>query len=317
MNLRSLVHGESVRDRNVMRAAVCAAVPLLLALAVPSHAAARQCFDGGFNDETDFPCRFRAPRWSGELASLGANALIGALTAGLTRELRGASFGDALVSGALGGVITYAGKRVAVERFDGAGLLGRHIAAVGSSATRNAGAGLPALRHLTLPLGPVWLDIVRDEGTRFAARVDPAALGWIVYGVVESELDLDVGETLSSGGAVFRTRGKMLSFGNDSVHASGVSNAGVVFLAEVEAFGPERRRRTEAHERVHVLQEDQFAILWTAPLAEWAMRRTSLLAPLAPRVAVNVSTELLRLLAPLFDTHEDRPWELEAIFHAR
>jgi hypothetical protein len=290
---------------------------LLLLLASPASAPAQQCFGGSFNDETDFPCRFRAPRWSGELASLGANAFLGALTAGLLREFRGGSFTDGFVKGALGGTISYAGKRLAAERFDGAGLIGRQIAAVVASAARNAGMDVPVFQHITLPLGPVWVDVFRAEGTRFSARVDPAALGWIVYGILEPELDFDGGETLSSGGAVFRTDGKMLSFGEDSVHASGVTNAGVVYIAGVEAFGPERKRRTETHERIHVLQQDQLAIVWTAPLGEWAMRKTTLLGPVAPHLAVNFSTEIMRLLAPLFDTHEDRPWELEAIFHAR
>lgn len=294
------------------------AIPLLLLLFDPvAPVAAQDCFGGGFNDDTEFACRFRAPRWSGEVASLGANAFLGAVTAGLIRELHGGSFSDGFVKGALGGVITYAGKRVAAERFDGAGFLGRQIAAIGSSATRNAGADVAVFDRMTLPLGPIWLDVYRGEGRRVAARVDPAALGWIVYGIAESELEFDAGGSLSSGGALFRTKGKLLSFGDDSVHAAGVTNAGVVYIAGVEAFGPERERRTDAHERIHVLQQDQLAILWTMPLGEWALRKASVPVPLASHVTANFSTEIMRLLAPLFDTHEDRPWELEAIFHAR
>ena len=303
---------------HLCQARVRNAIPLLLLLCGPvAPVTAQDCFGGGFNDDTPFPCRFRAPRWSGELASLGANAFLGAITAGLTRELRGGGFSDGFVKGALGGVLTYAGKRVAAERFDGAGFLGRHIAAIGSSATRNAGADVAVFDRITLPLGPVWLDVYRGDGGHVAARVDPAALGWIVYGIAESELEFDAGGSLSSGSVLFRTRGKLLSFGDDSVHAAGVTNAGVVYIAGVEAFGPERERRTDAHERIHVLQQDQLAILWTAPFGEWAMRKASVPAPFAAHVAVNFSTEIMRLFAPLFDTHEDRPWELESIFHAR
>jgi hypothetical protein len=280
-----------------------------------SAGAGAQCFRNGVDEE--YPCRFTSPRWSGELASLGANALVGALTAGLTREFRDGDFSDGFTRGALGGVITYAGKRLAAEDFTTAGLFGRQIAAVGASATRNAAAAQPSFERLTLPLGPVWLDVRRGERTHLAARVDPAALAWIVYGITERELDVDIGESLSAGAAVFRTNGKLLSFGNDSVHAAGVTNAGVVFLAQVPAYGEAARRRTETHERIHVIQEDQFTILWTAPLGEWAMGRTSLLARVAPHVVINLSTEVFRLLAPMFATHEDRPWELESIFHAR
>lgn len=293
---------------------VAVLLPLLHSIFV-APASAQRCFDVSFDPEASYPCRFEAPRWSGELASLGANAALGALTAGLVRELRGGSFSDGFVKGALGGVITYAGKRVAAERFDGAGLLGRQIAAVGSSATRNAGADVPLFQRLTLPFGPVWLEVQRESGTRLSARVDPVALGWIVHGVLEEDLDFEVGESLSSGAAIFRTNEKLLLFDTDTV--AGTANAGVVFVAGIEAFGERRRDRTAAHERIHILQQDQFAILWTVPLGEWAMRKSSFFAPIAPRIALNVSTEIMRLLAPLFDSHEDRPWELEAIFHAR
>jgi hypothetical protein len=273
------------------------------------------CFDGSADIETR--CTVEAPRWMAEFATLSANGVIGGLTAGLVRHFRGDSFADAFVAGALGGVTTYAGKRVVAERFAGAGMLGRLISAAGASMVRNATSGELLLSRITVPVGPVWVELRRGPGgTALGARIDPAALGWLVYGLAEPELDLDAGESLSAGTAVFRTRGKVLAFGDDETHAAGVTNAGVIFLADVPAYGESFERRALAHERVHVLQEDALAIMWTDPLAGLAFRG---LGPDSPtrHLAVNVSTELMRALARFESRHEARPWEMESIFLAR
>jgi hypothetical protein len=292
-----------------------AALVLTLLLLAPLPASAQsRCFNGSVDD--DAGCRFAAPRWVGEFTSLSANGLIGGVTAGLVQHFRGGSFRDGFTRGALGGALVYAGKRVAAERFAGAGLLGRLVSAGGASAARNAGAGIPAFAQLTLPIGPVWLD-VQPRARRIRARVDAAAVAWVVYGIAEPELALDAGETLSMGTPVFHTNNKLLKLRGDSVHAAGVTNAGIIYLADIPAYGVETARRQAAHERIHVLQEDQLSIQWTDPAATWLAGRFPALRGVTRFLAVNVSTELLRLSAGLIDRHTDRPWELEAIFFAR
>jgi len=288
---------------------------LVLIVLMPAGAAGQNpCFDGSSEVETG--CTIDAPRWIGEFATLGVNAVMGGLTSGLVQWFGGRPFADAFVAGALGGATTYAGKRLAVEPFAGAGAIGRVLSATGGSMVRNATSGERLLSRLTLPVGPVWLEIRRGAGgASVGARVDPAALGWMVYGIIEPELDLDAGESLSAGAPVFRTRGKLLSFGDDS-HAAGVTNAGIIYFADVPAYGRSFERRALAHERVHVLQEDALAIQWTDPLADRSLRGLGAFAP-TRWIAVNLSTELLRVLGRLESTHEDRPWEMEAIFLAR
>jgi hypothetical protein len=273
------------------------------------------CFDGSTDVETG--CTVDTPRWLGEFATLSVNAAIGGLTAGLVQRFRGGSFADAFVSGVLGGATTYAGKRVAAERFAGAGAIGRIVSATGASMARNATSGQLLLSRITVPVGPVWLDVRRGmAGTSVGARVDPVALGWFVYGLAEPELHFDAGESLSAGAAVFRTRGKLLSFGDDERHAAGVTNAGIIFLADIPAYGDSFERRALAHERVHVLQEDALAIMWTDPLASHVMSGLGAYSP-SRYVAVNLSTELMRTLARFESRHEARPWEMESIFLAR
>lgn len=256
-----------------------------------------------------------APRWTGELATLSANALLAGLTAGVVQRWRGGSFEEAFARGALGGAGIYAGKRIAAEDFAGAGLLGREVAAVGASVARNALDGLPPLDRLILPLGPARLHLRRGRSP--GVRLDAIALGWIAWAVAERELDFDIGESLSAGAPVFRTRGTILSFGDDSVHAAGVTAAGVVVLSRVPGYGEAFERRSSAHERVHVIQQDQLFTLWVDPAEEWALERWRFTRAAGRWVDFNLSTELLRTFGRLFPEHAERPWELESIFLAR
>lgn len=289
---------------------------VLLAL-LPAATVSAQCIPGATLPDPDASCTFSAPRWAGELASFSANALLGGLTAGAMRHFRGGSFGDGFVVGALGGGIVYAGKRIAAERFDGAGLLGRELSAAGISMSRNAAVGGPALSRFSLPVGPLHLNIERGDGVRVRPSVDAVAFGWIVWALARPELSLSAGRSLSSGTFVFRTDNEVLLVGNDSVHAGGLAAAGVILLSDVPAFGDAYLERSFAHERVHVLQQDQLSALWTDPGADWLLAR----APGGERIAryldVNLSTELMRLLGGAIPAYRDRPWELESIFFAR
>jgi len=289
--------------------AACLALAAVLLL--PSLASA-QCSEGTTGG--DVICVFRSPRWAGEFAALSANGLLGGLTAGVTRRMRGGSFQDGFMRGLLGGAASWAGKRVAAARFDGAGLLGREVSAAGASLVRNAGDARPLLDRLWLPLGPVWLEVGAGRGVR--ARLDVVAAAWTMYAVAEPELELDGGASLSSGAFLFRTHGKLLRT-HDNDDAAGTANGSVIFLADIPAYGAAFRERAAAHERIHVLQEDQLAIQWTDPALRWAADRAGLPAAANRFLLYNVSAELMRVLGGLIPTYRDRPWELEAAFFAR
>src|SRR5688500_10942351 len=113
--------------------------------------------------QTDTTSVLTTPTWVGQFTVAGANALLSGVTAGVIQELRGGSFSDGFARGALGGVVIYAGKRVAMDRFAGAGLLGREVAAVGTSMVRNAADGVGLLDRVVLPVGPVRVYWQRTE----------------------------------------------------------------------------------------------------------------------------------------------------------
>jgi hypothetical protein len=296
---------------------VVAASLLAISLVAPAPAGAQGYCPPrhpGFGDE---PCPIDPPRWTGELAVLGANAIVGGVTAGLAQRRVGGSFRDGFTRGFLGGTVVYGGKRVASERFPGAGLLGREVAAVGNSMVHNAAENRGTFDRLVLPvwIGRLYVDRDGAGGVRVTPRLDLMATFWTVHGVFEEELRFDAGRTLSAGTPVFMTDNRHIVVGGDD--AGGVTAAGVLYLSDVPAFGEFRGPRLFAHERIHALQMDQIFLTWTRPLERALLATLPGGDRLSRYVDINLSTEFLFGLTLLFPEHGDRPWEIEAIYLAR
>jgi hypothetical protein len=235
---------------------------------------------------------------------VGVNAVLGGLTAGVGRWLRGGSVTKGAAVGLAGGALGYAGRRIAVEDFSGAGLLGRQVNAVGTSLVANAAADRGALSRLDLPVGPV---ILRFEPARRAWPVPRLRVwdaGWLVAAIVEDRLDLDWEESISSGAPVFRAPDHRLEA------AYGRYVGGVIVL------GMDPLPQTLAHERVHVLQFDAIQGYWGGPGEEWV---ASLLpARLRPPAWIETGIGAPLLVKAVSDglslRWDRRPWEIEADF---
>lgn len=244
--------------------------------------------------------------WTDDVVYAGANALVSGLVTGLFRAFSDdGSFGEGFRAGAAGGVVTYSGKRLAAQRFAGAGLLGRQVASVGGSVVSNAREGRGAFDRLTfqLGLGRLYWDRV---GSRVAFRPDVVTLYYTALGVATSGVELDGSRTLSAGTPVFVTRrGSTALDGN----AAGRAYGGVIVMDVNAIIG---LADIAAHERVHVLQYDQQFSLW----GEAAER--GLFSLFGPGVAdvlgrADLSIGLLPFV-PFIDSvsHDDNPFEWEA-----
>ena len=259
----------------------------------------------------------RAPGWAAQAGILGINALFGGVTAGLIQELRGGSFSDGFTRGAFGGSFVYLGKRVAGQRFDGAGFICSEVSAVGSSIIRNASEARPIFESLVFPVGPVRVHVQPKGERRIDASLDVMGSLWLAYAISEPELELDASETLSAGAPVFRTNNKLIVFRENRFHAGGITPAGVILQSYVPAWGQPFLQRVLAHERIHVEQEDQIFHTLIEPAEIWLLRRVPYGDRIARRLDFNLSTEVLSLGRFLFKDHSDRPWELEAIYLSR
>jgi hypothetical protein len=291
-------------------------VPTALALLLLPLPALAQCPPPLMPPDLTGPCEERYPSWTGELAVLGGNALFGGLSAGVLHRLRGGAFGPAFVRGVAGGAVIYGGKRIAVERFGGAGLVGREVAAVGASMVRNAGEGRGALELLVLPVGPARL-YLQNARPHVRIRADVMATAWLLYAIQEPELRFDFGMTMSAGAPVFAADDRIILSGSDTTHAHGVTEAGLIFIADVPVFGRDYHRRVFEHERMHVLQMDQLFMTVTGPAEERALRAVPGVRRIAHRLDLNLSSSLMRLLNGIIPGFLDRPWETEAVFMSR
>lgn len=287
-------------------------VGLVLALLLPVGA--------GAQDPVVDPGRDRrGPDAAGQLAALSANAALSGLSAGVAQKLRGGSFKDGFARGALGGGIAYLGKRVSVERFDGAGLMGRQVAAVGNSVVGNAAAGRGTLERLVLPVGFARFYVRPGGGARAHARVDLHALLWTLYAVATPELRLDAPASLSAGAPVFRSPGFVLSWDETGDEVAGFAPAGLILLSDHAGQGAAEGWVDPvifAHERVHVIQYDQTFAAWSDPLQEWVLPRVPGGAWVDRVLDLDLAAPLVYAVTLWHDGYEGRPWEREAYFLA-
>ena len=288
------------------------AFALALAFAAPAH---------GQADNDTIVYSTRASTWLGQFTVLSANTLMSAVTAGLFQEIRGGSFKDGFTRGALGGAVIYTGKRVAAERFFGAGFIGREVSAVGASVVRNASDGIGTFDRLILPVGFTKVYWYRKQDripdNRVHVKFDVVSMAFTAYAVAEDELEFELTQTLSAGMPVFRTDNKLIGSEEKEIYAAGLQRTGIVLRSHVPAYREEFLNRVFAHERLHVLQDDQIFITLNDHADDWLLSKLGPIAPASRFIDLNGSTDLLILLANWIPKHGDRPWEMEPVYLTR
>jgi hypothetical protein len=249
------------------------------------------------------------------------NVALGGLTAAVASGVRTHSWraaGAAFVTGAVGGAGIYLGKRTAAQRFAGAGLAGRQLAAVSASAVRDAGAGRPALSRLVLPFGPVRV-YVGDDAPRSRAgrrrvrvRLDAATIAGAVEAARQPGARFDLGASLSAGALAFTTPSANPAGGNLRL---GWALGGALWVLDRPpgAGAPGgSAARTRAHEQVHLVQYDAGYTLWALD-----GERRLFAAAGAPGRRLGRWLDLGLHAAAIgaangFIPYERRPWEREA-----
>jgi hypothetical protein len=285
------------------------------------------------------PARAPAPAgWRTQAGYAVGNAALGGLTAAVASGVRAHSWraaGAAFASGALGGAGIYLGKRTAAQRFDGAGLAGRQLAAVGASVVRDAGAGRPPLSRLVLPLGPVRVYVgdaapasapASSRGPRrVRVRLDAATVVGAIEAARQPGARFDLRGSLSAGALAFVSRSPApaaatdLRQGSDRALRLGWALGGALWVLDQPPAGGAltgvdlaAAARTRAHEQVHLVQYD-------AGYTMWALDGERRLFASAGRTGRQVGRWLdlgLHIVAlgaaNGFIPYERRPWEREA-----
>ena len=289
----------SLGSRSGPGLALALATVLGLSTAIPANAAAQV----GCASMLECPGQRPTMGPAQDLQILAANALLGGVSAAAVRLARGEPVWRAFWVGAAGGGVAYAGKRIAVQRFDGAGLLGREVASVGGSMVRNVAAGRGAFDEVALPIGPIRLYVSRDGG--ITPRIDLATVATAASFILAHEGRLDAGASLSSGALVFRS---------SSPAMPGLSSAGAMLVWS--ELPPEEGPRLLAHERVHVLQYDQTFLSVGDAAERWVLDRARVPGGLMRYIDVGGLVVGARAGLSMALDYSLRPWEHEAYYLA-
>ena len=252
-----------------------------------------------------------------DVAFLGGNVALGGLTAALIQKWRGGSFWDGFLDGALGEAVVYAGKRLAVERFYGAGLAGRQVAAVETSMVRNASDGRGALDQLVLPFGFARLYLRRDATSpiplKGQIKLDVPTILTATYAALLENADFDVSASVSAGALVFVRQER---WAEESW--IGAQTAGVLWLRgnPDDPYPDVERSAMFAHERVHVTQYDFSFLAWGDPIESPLIERLPGGAWIDRHLDLGLYLAAWGL-ANWLVSYDQRPWEREANFLTR
>lgn len=247
-----------------------------------------------------------------DAAVVGGNALLGSLTVIAGHAIRGRRPSlSRIAQGAAGGVGLLAGKRIVADNRWYTNLLGREIAAAAGSSIRNLAAGKGFADRVLLPWGPVRLHVERVPRTKIRLKVDLASTGVIMAGIIDRNLELDIGRTFLYGTPVLRNPGM-----KGDVMAAGSHVAGVISYREMTqsrtAATDSVVRAVLGHELVHVIQSDFMFNALAEPLESYALGSTAIGRTINRYVDLGINVPLSTWLNGLVDYH-NRPWEREAV----
>ena len=208
-------------------------------------------------------------------AAIGANVLIGGLTAAGRALIEHRDPARAFAIGALGGGVHFAGKYVASRRGYASGWVGTGIAATGTSILTNAGAGAGALSELHMPIAALRIRY-RPSTKRVAVGVNAYEAAVYARYLGRRELAVDWNSSAATGTLVLTAVNRRIVLG-DGLEPSGVA-AGSLIIVGDRLIDPVT---TLKHEFVHVQQMWFMQEAWNRPL-EHALRKRSRLTRWIP-----------------------------------
>jgi hypothetical protein len=241
-------------------------------------------------------------------AHLAVNGALGGFSAAMFALARGKNPWRAALVGFGGGVAMGAGKQVAGRRFDGAGLIGRQLSAVGTSVVRSASEDTMIV---LVPLGPMTLEVRPRAVDRVRPRVSLVGSGTMLYYVIRSDTRLDLGATLSAGAPVFRFPTETVSTRDGIIF--GRMDFGTILLGAEPLVHDAQRRVTLPHESIHVVQYDFLEHALALPPERAILRKLGVGERFLRHVDIGVISVMLAGILQMHMSYDERPWEREAV----
>ena len=241
-------------------------------------------------------------------AHLAVNGALGGFTAAMFALVRGKNPWRAAFMGFGGGVALGVGKQVAGKRFDGSGLIGRQLAAFGTSVVRSASEDTMLF---IVPVGLMTVEVRPRAVDRVRPRVSLVGTATVLYYVIRSDTRFDMRATLSAGAPVFRFPTETVTTRDGIIF--GRMDFGTIVLGSPPSALDERRRMTLPHESIHILQYDFLDQALTLPPERAILRKLGVGPGFLRHVDLGATSVLLAGVLQMHMDYEDRPWEREAV----
>jgi hypothetical protein len=241
-------------------------------------------------------------------AHLAVNGALGGFSAAMFALARGKDPWRAALAGFGGGVVMGAGKQIAGRRFDGSGLLGRQVAALGTSLVRSASEDTLVV---LLPVGPMTFEVRPRAVDRVRPRINLVGAGTVLYYVLRSDTRIDVPATLSAGAPVFRFPTETVSTRDGIIF--GRMDFGTILLGTPSSVLTEQQDMTLPHESIHVLQYDFLEHALTLPPERAILRILGVGEGFLRHVDIGVMSVALAGVLHMQMGYDERPWEKEAV----
>jgi len=241
-------------------------------------------------------------------AHLAVNGALGGFSAAMFALARGKNPWRAALVGFGGGVAMGAGKQVAGQRFDGAGLMGRQLAAFGTSMVRSASEDTMVV---IVPVGPMTFEVRPSAVDRVRPRVNLVGTATLLYYVVRADTRLDMGATLSAGAPVFRFPTETVSTRDGIIF--GRMDFGTIVLGRTPLVQDRQRRMTLPHEAIHVVQYEFLEQALSLPLERAILRKLGASEGFLRHVDLGAISVMLAGVLQMHMDYDDRPWERESV----
>jgi hypothetical protein len=242
-------------------------------------------------------------------AVLVGNVVLGAAIAAFGHIGNHTGVMQAAFKGGAAGAVVFAGKWIVSRNNTPANLLGREIAAAGSSGVSNASAGNDLLQFITLVYGPVRLHITTGKNFKIRPKLDIASSIELVRAARTHQISFDRRRSLTDGVPVFEVDSAKRTGGLGASHEGGV----VRFRAKTptQIVAPDILERVIGHELVHVVQYDFVFSAIAEPLETDLLNEIPGGSAIHRYVDLGLNVPLLSILNSAIP-YVSRPWEREA-----
>ena len=241
-------------------------------------------------------------------AHLAINGALGSFSAAMVALATGKDPWRAALQGFGGGIALGAGKQIAGHRFDGAGLVGRQVAAFGTSLVRSASEDTLVL---LVPVGPMTLEIRPSAVDRVRPRVNVVSAGTMLYYIIRDDTRIDWNATLSSGAPVFRFPTETVSTRDGVIF--GRMDFGTILLGARPPIMDLQRYLTLPHESIHIAQYDFLDHALALPPERAILRKLGVGEGFLRHVDLGVVSVMLAGVLQMHMDYDERPWEREAV----